>query len=152
MKDEKDHIKPTFKLNEMPKKQVYSVPDNYFDNLPTIIQSRVVKQESKILLFSNWSSAVRYALPALALLLMVTYFGVRISKDNIDVQAMLEDIPTEELVLFLAESDISTEEILSMVDLNEFDIDGMVEEEIQLLDNNEWDDLLEEYPDYEDEI
>ena len=83
---------------------------------------------------------------------MVTYFGVRINNNNIDVQAMLEDIPTEELVLFLAESDISTEEILSMVDLNEFDIDGMIEEEIQLLDDNEWDDLLEEYPDYEDEI
>lgn len=152
MKDEKDHIKPDFKLNEMPKKQVYSAPDDYFDNLPTIIQSRVIKQERKLFFFPNWSSAIRYALPALALVLMVTYFGVRINNNNIDVQAMLEDIPTEELVLFLAESDISTEEILSMVDLNEFDIDGMIEEEIQLLDDNEWDDLLEEYPDYEDEI
>ena len=152
MKDEKDHIKPEFKLNEMPKKQVYSVPDDYFDNLPTIIQSRVIKQERKLFFFPNWSSSIRYALPALALVLMVTYFGVRINNNNIDVQAMLEDIPTEELVLFLAESDISTEEILSMVDLNEFDIDGMIEEEIQLLDDNEWDDLLEEYPDYEDEI
>lgn len=152
MKDEKDHIKPTFKLDEMPKKQVYSVPDDYFDNLPTIIQSRVVKQERKLFFFPSWSAAFRYALPALALVLMVAYFGVRISNNNIDVQAMLEDVPTEELALFLAESDISTEEILSMIDLNELDIDGMIEEEIQLLDNNEWDDLLDEYPDYEDEI
>jgi hypothetical protein len=152
MKDKKDHIEPTFNLDKMPKKQVYSVPDDYFDSLPTIIQSRVVKKEHKLFFFPNWSTAIRYALPVLALVLMVTYFGVRINNNNIDVQAMLEEIPTEELVLFLAESDISTEDILSMVDLNEFDVDGMIEEEIQLLDNSEWDEILDEYPDYENEI
>jgi len=152
MKDKKEHIKPTFKLDEMPKKQVYSVPDGYFDNLPTIIQARVVKPQASESLVVNWSSALRYALPALALVLMVTYFGVRLNNNSIDVQAMLDDIPTEELVAFLAESDISTEEILSMVDLESFDVDGMIDENIQLLDDNEWDDLLDEYPDYENEI
>jgi len=152
MKDKKEHINHKIKLDEMPKKQVYSVPDGYFDNLPTIIQSRVINPEASESWARNWTSSLKYALPALALVLMVTYFGVRLNKDSIDVQAMLDDIPTEELVTFLAESDISTEEILSMVDLETFDIDGMVDENIQLLDDNEWDEILDEYPDYESEI
>ena len=152
MKDKKEHIKQTFKLDELPKTQVYSVPDGYFENLPTIIQARVAKPEASESLVVNWSSALRLALPALALVLMVVYFGLRLKNDDIDVQAMLVDIPTEELISFLADSDISTEEILSLVDLASFDIDGMVEDNIQLLDDNEWDAILEEYPDYENEI
>ena len=42
--------------------------------------------------------------------------------------------------------------VCSLVDLESFDIDGMVEDNIQLLDDNEWDAILEEYPDYENEI
>ena len=34
----------------------------------------------------------------------------------------------------------------------ELDIDGLVDDNIELLDDTEWENLLEEYPEYENEI
>jgi hypothetical protein len=150
MKEKDDHIKTNIKLDKLPKKQLYSVPDNYFKELPSIIQARVVKPEQTRILI--WSSALRYALPVIALVMMLIYFGARINNDDIDVQAMIDEIPTEELISYITESEITTDELLSLIDLNEIDVDGMVDENIELLNDNEWDDLLEEYPEYENDI
>ena len=152
MKEKSDHIKPNINLDELPKKQLYSVPDDYFKELPSIIQARVVKPEQTRTPALNWSSALRYALPVIALVMMLVYFGVRINNDEIDVQAMIDEIPTEELISYITESEITTDELLSLIDLNELDVDGMVDENIELLNDNEWDDLLEEYPEYENDI
>ena len=152
MKEKNDHIKTNIKLDELPKKQLYSVPDNYFNEFPSIIQARVVQPEQTRTPVLIWSSALRYALPVIALVMMLIYFGVRINNDDIDVQAMIDEIPTEELISYITESEITTDELLSLIDLNELDVDGMVDENIELLNDNEWDDLLEEYPEYENDI
>ena len=152
MKEKHNHIKPIIKLDELPKKQVHSVPDDYFKELPSIIQARVIKPEQTRTPVLVWSSALRFALPAVALVMMLVYFGVRLNNDDIDVQAMIEDIPTEELISYLTESEITTEELLSLIDINELDVDGMVDDNIELLNDSEWDEIIEEYPEYENEI
>jgi hypothetical protein len=152
MKDKNDHIKSNFKLDELPKKQPYSVPDDYFKELPSIIQARIVKPEQSSTPVFSWSTAWRYALPVIALAIMLVYFGTRINNDNINVQAMIDEISTEDLVSYLTESEISTDELLSLIDINELDIDGMVDENIELLNDSEWDNLIKEYPEYENEI
>jgi len=152
MKEKHNHIKPLIKLDELPKKQVYSVPNDYFKELPGIIQSRVVKPEQERTPVFILSSALRYALPVLALVMMLVYFGVRLNNNDIDVQAMIDEISTEELVSYLTESEITTDELLSLIDINELDVDGMVDENIELLNDSEWDEILEEYPEYENEI
>ena len=152
MKDKHNHIKPIIKLDELPKKQVHSVPDDYFKELPSIIQARVIKPEQTRTPVLVWSSALRFALPAVALVMMLVYFGVRLNNDDIDVQAMIEDISTEELISYITESDITTEELLSLIDINELDVDGMVDDNIELLNDSEWDEIIEEYPEYENEI
>lgn len=152
MKGKHDHSKTIIKLDELPKKQLYSVPDDYFKELPSIIQARAVKPEQTQTPALIWSSALRYALPVIALVMMLVYFGVRINNDDIDVQAMIDEIPTEELIRYITESEITTDELLSLIDLNELDVDGMVDENIELLNDNEWDDLIEEYSDYETDI
>ena len=65
---------------------------------------------------------------------------------------MLDDIPTEDLISYIQESDITTDELLSLIDIEELDIDGMVEEEIQLFNDDDLDDLMEVYPELENEI
>ena len=152
MKDKNNHIKTNFKLDELPKKQPYSVPDDYFKELPSIIQSRVVKPELSRTPVFSWSATWKFALPVLALVIMLGYFGIRLNNDDIDVQAMIDEISTEELVSYITESDISTDELLSLIDINELDVDGMVDDNIELLNDSEWDTLLEEYPEYENEI
>jgi hypothetical protein len=152
MKDKNDHIKSRIKLAKLPKKKVYSVPDNYFTELPGIIQSRVVKPEQLRSPLISWTPVLRYALPVLTLIMMLVYFGTRLNNNDIDIQAMLDDVPTEELVNYLTESDISTDELLSLIDIDELDVDGMIEDNIELLNDSEWDELLEEYPDIENDI
>lgn len=152
MKGKHDHTRPNIKLDELPKKQLYSVPEDYFKELPSIIQARVVKPEQARTPALVWSSALRYALPVIALVMMLVYFGVRLKNDDIDVQAMIDEIPTEELISYITESEITTDELLSLIDLNELDVDGMVDENIELLNDNEWDNLLEEYPEFENDI
>ena len=152
MKGKHDHTRPNIKLDELPKKQLYSVPDDYFKELPSIIQARVVESEQARTPVLIWSSALRYALPVIALILMLVYFGTRIKNNDIDVQAMIDDIPTEELISYITESEITTDELLSLINLNELDVDGMVDDNIELLNDSEWDDLLEEYPEYENDI
>ena len=152
MKDKKSHIISNFKVEDLPKKQPYTVPDDYFKELPGIIQTRAVKPEQINTPIFSWSSSLKYALPIIALAIMLSYFGIRLSNDNINVQAMIDEIPTEELVSYLTESEISTEELLSLINVNELDIDGMIEENIELLNDSEWDYLIEEYPEFENEI
>jgi len=152
MKDDKDHIKKNINLESLPKKQVYVVPENYFNELPTIIQTRVVQPEPSSSPILSWSNALRFALPVLTLIMMLVYFGTRINNDDLNVEAMLDDVPTEELVAFLTESDITTEDLLSLIDINELDLDGMLQEDIRLINEDDWDEIMEEYSDLENEI
>ena len=151
MKEENEHRNKNFKLEDLPKKQIFSVPEDYFTELPAIIQSRAVQPAKDTPLFS-WPNALRYALPALALVMMLVYFGTRVNNADINVQALIDEVPTEELVAYISNSDITTDELLSLIDINELDLDGMVEEDISLLNDNEWDDLIDEYPELENEI
>ena len=152
MKDKHNHIKSNIKLEELPKKQLYTVPENYFNELPSIVQARVVKSQRENTRSIFWSASLRYALPVIAMVMMLVYFGVRINNDDLDVQAMLDDIPTEELILYITESEITTDELLSLIDINELDVDGLVDDNIELLDESEWEDILEAYPELENDI
>ncbi len=152
MKGQNNHINKHPKLEDIPRQQNFTVPEGYFDKLPTIIQARVAKPVAASGPAVSWSAVWQVALPVLALVMMIAYFGLRANNDEIDVQAMIDEIPTAELVDYLAESDITTDELLSLIDINELDIDGMVDDNIELLNDDELDDLLEEFPEFIDEI
>ena len=51
------------KLEDIPKKNIYEVPEGYFDKLPGIIQSRVAKEETIRKPF--FVHSLRYAIPAM---------------------------------------------------------------------------------------
>ena len=146
MKNKNNHID----LDKLPKKQLYSVPDGYFDELPTIIQNRVTsKRDIEDSPSFALTPVVKFALPVLTLIMMLIYFGIRFNNQDFDVEAMIAEIPTEELVNYLAESDISTDELLSLIDIEELDVDGMIEEDTELLSDDELDYILEEYSEFE---
>ena len=147
----KDHKKEYIKLEELPKKSVFSTPDGYFDKLPAIIQQKAVDTDKVGLAISRLPIFYRLAGPALALVMVLTYFALRPSDQQFNVEAMLDEVSTTELVGYLNESDISTEELLSMMDLEEFDTDGMTDE-IELLNDDEMDDILNEFDNGEFEL
>lgn len=149
MTDKNDHIKKPITLDDIEKKGVFEVNEAYFDNLPSKIQDRVIDLQRKQQPAYIMSRSLKLALPIIALIIMSVYFGNWFSQSDIDVQAMIDEVSTEELVAYLNDSELSTDEILALIDIDELDIDGMLDEDIEFLDDTEFEDILDEYPEYE---
>lgn len=143
MNEKKPYSKP-FKLDEIRKEKVYSVPDDYFEKLPTIIQTRAVESTKQ----KNWLAGVgvlRLALPALVIILVAGYFGYKYQfgkvTEDARIEAMLADVSTEELVNYLGQTDITSDELLEMVsfegesleDFSSPGLDEVSDEDLELL-------------------
>lgn len=131
---------------EMEKRNIFEVPDGYFEDLPMIIQSRVAGKKAW------WQTpvlmgALKYAVPALVIL-VIAFFAIR-QPESADLkrpEALIAEVSTEDLIDFLEDSDITTEEILSNLNLREIEFDlkpeggGILE-----LDSDDLEEFYEEY-------
>jgi hypothetical protein len=106
------------KLEDIPKKEVFNVPEGYFDKLPGIIQARVAKPEKER--SPVWGFALRYALPTVVLLAVgIVWFNQ--THKVVDAEQLLSSIQTEDLVAYLNDSDITTDELLAEVEWSDDD-------------------------------
>lgn len=103
------------KLEDIPKKEVFDVPEGYFEKLPGVIQSRVSKPGATGR--PAWVYGLRYGLPALILLAAVIFWLDRPAGDH-SPEGMLASIQTEELVAYLNDTDLTTDELLEQVHLD----------------------------------
>lgn len=136
------------KLEDIKKKNIYSVPDHYFDQLPTRIQSRV-NEKKPVLGFSlGWNLVFKIAAPALAVIFIVFYFGIGNNYSGQSADELLAQVDTEDLIAYLETTNISTDEILEEIDFTDIDLDfyenGSIMQDMDM-NNSEIDDLLEEY-------
>lgn len=106
------------KLEDIPKKQVFEVPDGYFDALPTRIQARISAEKSTPALSFAWSQ-LKYALPAVMIAAAAILWFSNESAPT--AESLLSSIETEDLVIYLEESDLSTDEILAGIDFDNDD-------------------------------
>ncbi len=131
------------KLEDIPKKEVFNVPDGYFDKLPGIIQARVTtssQSETK----AAWSFTLRYALPTVVLL-AIGFFWFNQSHKVVDAEQLLSSIQTEDLVAYLSDSDMTTEELLADAQLSDEDANEIEGNVYELnLENENLDDILTE--------
>src|SRR5687767_9663090 len=100
------------KLEDIPKKQIFEVPEGYFEKLPSIIQSRVTGKESEIK--SRWTVyryAFRYALPAVVIF-AAGLFWFNPSGTEKNAETILASLETQDLVAYLDEADFTMEELL----------------------------------------
>lgn len=110
------------KLEDIPKKQVFDVPEGYFENLPGIIQARVASESKEKYSLPVFSYALRYALPlVLGLALVIFWFNRDVEVTS--AETILASIETEDLVAYLGDSDLSTDELLNNVVLDSNDVD-----------------------------
>lgn len=132
------------KLDDIPKKNIYEVPEGYFDKLPTVIQSRIAQQDGGRSPFFSFS--LRFALPALALVIIVGVWLLNSSEDDVNAEQLLASVDTSELVAYLEESDITTDELLETVSLNQDDVSAIESNVYRIdADQSELDELLDEY-------
>ena len=133
------------KLDDIPKKNIYEVPDGYFDQLALKIQSRteVISPTRSV---SKWSLALRYALPAIIIGAALVF--IFRPKSVQDTEQLLASIPTEHLAAYLDDSDVSEQDLLEIIKFNETDADSLnvqVQEEYLLndFDESEYKSVLE---------
>jgi hypothetical protein len=134
------------KLENIPKKNIFEVPEGYFEKLPGIVQSRVAAQsKSKA---TQWVFALRYALPILILACIgIFWFNNSTSYQYNELEAELESLQPGQLSIYLNDTDLSTEELVETVAWSEDDLQELEENVYSTLEvtSQELDNVLDEY-------
>ncbi len=133
------------KLENIPKKNIYQVPDGYFDDLPGIIQARVARENPKKEVIFSWVSTLKYALPALLIGVAGLFWYTQSTNQPMDADAILATIETEALVAYINESDMSTEELLDSFSLYPEEVANIEDEVYGALYDEELDVLMDEF-------
>lgn len=134
------------KPEEMEKRNIFKVPDRYFENLPMAIQARLARKKRW------WETPVfigtlKYAIPAF-LILIIAFFAIRKPAVIESPDSLIAEVSTQDLIYFLEDSDITVEEILSNLNLQEIEFElrpedsGILELE---LDSGDLQEFYEEY-------
>ena len=103
------------KLEDIPKKVVFEVPKGYFDRLPGIIQARVAdtKQEPAWAPFLRYG--LKYAMPVLAIVVAALLYRTSGAQST---EQLLTSIDSAELVAYLGDTDISLDDLLEGIPLD----------------------------------
>jgi hypothetical protein len=110
------------KLEDIPKKNVFEVPDGYFDRLPLQIQAKIASNTAAGGI-TIWGFAVRYAIPLIVAAFALAYFLK--PKSIKDTEELLASISNEHLIAYLHETDISENELLEIANFDNVDADSL---------------------------
>lgn len=102
------------KLEDIPKNHPFTVPEGYFEKLAGVIQARVATATPQPRPYVRY--ALQYALPVIALVVVAVIYFTPASQQNYN--DILASIETEQLAVYLAESDLTTDELLEAAELD----------------------------------
>jgi len=129
------------KLEDIPKNNPFSVPDGYFDKLPGIIQARISASAPEKQARPYFRYALQYALPVIGIIIVALIYLT--PKESENYNDILATVSTEQLAAYLADSDITTEDILESGELDDESADAIEAEvyfnDIDLEDLSEFD-------------
>jgi hypothetical protein len=131
------------RLEDIPKKQSFKVPDGYFDDLPMRIQARIQEADKKPSWIINYGFALKLALPILFVGIVSVVLWNNLSKSE-DVFANLDSVPSEQLMAYLELDEITTEEIIENATFTSSTINSLYEESEEL-PTEELDELTKQY-------
>lgn len=118
------------RLDDIPKKNFFQVPEDYFQRLPSEIQMRVAsRRRSPVRIIM-----LRYALPVVLLAAAVVFFYRPGTGTN--AEAILASVDPVELIEYLHDTGMSTDEILENVELTPEELDAL-EDEVYIDTNSE---------------
>ena len=112
------------KLDDIPKKNVFKVPDGYFEKLPGIIQSRVTKEPAENN-FIFWSRSFRLTASAALVLVVAGLFWLNHDGNQSSTENLLATVETSELISYLNEYEISTDELLEDFSFDSEDVSSI---------------------------
>lgn len=136
------------KLDDLPKKNIFEVPEGYFERLPGVIQSRTAAK-TKSTAYA-WGSALRYSLPILLLAAVgIFWFNTNYNTPLRGVEVELENMEPDQLSLFLNDTDLNTDELIETMTWSEDDLNELQDDVYSKLEvtGQQVESLLDEYGD-----
>ena len=130
------------RLNNIPKKTPFTVPDGYFEKLPAKIQSRIsaTAQDGDPGVWHRYGFRLAVPLAAVAGVLVFYLFSMKT-----DAEAILASVGTADLILYVQETSltISTEEFLDDWDISTAEVEAVENEVYNLHLEQTGDEALE---------
>lgn len=121
------------RLEDIPKKNLFEVPDGYFEKLPLRIQERVSSPTPAFAWFSF--SVLKYALPVVVIAVAGVIWLAQ--SPSLTIEEQLGAIQEEQLVAYLNDSDLTTEELTEAVTFSKEDIENLEGEVYKAFDSTE---------------
>jgi hypothetical protein len=113
------------KLEDIPKKNVFEVPDGYFERLPGIIQSRVSTTKPSADGILGWTFSLRYVVAVLIVMAVgFFWYSNRTLTSGGSVQSQLAMIKPDQLAAYLDEHE-STEELIETISWSADDLNDL---------------------------
>jgi hypothetical protein len=133
------------RLEDIPKKQSFKVPDGYFEDLPMRIQARIETEKPKsVVSFSYGKLALRYALPIILTGIVSVVVWNNYAAKTEDPLVTLENVAAEQLVAYLENDEISADDILENASFSNTMVDEM-QQPYEGISDKELDELANEY-------
>jgi hypothetical protein len=137
------------KLDDLPKKNIYQVPDRYFDQLPGVVMARVREKEAShhpVAIFTFWRQPLllRVALASLAIILscIIIFNNSNQSNSSFSGEMLLSSVSEKDAVDYLMTSNqLETQDLtilsLSGEDMSHEFIQVSQEEILQAVENED---------------
>lgn len=113
------------KLEDIPKKNIYNVPEGYFETLPGIIQSRVAATPTWTGTVSPYTRFIRYSIPALFVIIAALIFLTNQPDEPGGPEEILSGITTEALENYLEEEWAGPMELIEDIELTDDDLNNI---------------------------
>ena len=131
------------KLEDIPKKSIFKVPEGYFEQLPTTLQARMAREHQHTPARSIVWFSLKFVLPVVALIVA----GIFWFRPNAPVFDELEEIDTEQIALYLANTDrVDTEVDHETIDWTSTELDALKDSVYSNMEysENDLDNILED--------
>lgn len=131
-------------LDDINKNEPFKAPEGYFDSLADRIMDRIEEEEMPAKKHFSLAPWIKYSAAA-CIVLMVTagIFFLNLPQDP-TASELLAEVSDEAILEYLADADITTEEILEITYFEEEEIESIQEEALPQFDIETLDSILDE--------
>lgn len=109
-------MKKKVNLNQIDRKNLFEVPDAYFEKLPEIIQSKAIKSEKRLEWLPTIPAYVKWGIvPALVLAFTYILWFSPTDKD-LTAEELLATVDTEDIIEYLNTEDYNTDDLIENIE------------------------------------
>ena len=133
------------KLDEIEKKDIFAAPDDYFEKLPELIQSRAIAAQKRR---TYVAGAIKFALPSVVFVLAIVWF-IRPAEPAQSPEDLLASVSSADIAEYLNTMEMTPEDFLESINYEDIVTDSLnLEGASLLLDDVDYSEFLNDM-DYE---